>query len=675
MLRRSLLLWYFVPGAASVLAQQAALHSHSESLIESVTAATANPKLVCELQDIFASPGSTIGVDILLMDAEGVSIRGYETRLGLSVLSGTEETHVSCPCPCPPASHADGGVRIETTRPDYLFLNVPNTFTVVNCLSLAASSARLSGGTTPTTTSKYVADYSLEIPTDAAIGSQYGIELLATSALSDPLGNPIPFDIGPPCVVTVAALPSNPQAWVEVVTTAAATPADFAVSLPPSQTEYMIGKPVFAEIWVQTDDPHGLQSVSVDFVFDPSIMSVQSLAHTAAFSQFVGGAINNQAGLINDLTGSHPPVVPACSDQVGASPNWVRMAIVELLANDGGISSLSVFPADSFLFGTTVCGQLGDLPNSAIHLGTADVTIEGQPPSIVALEGQESTRALKFAVPASANAGTGSVAIRVELLSLQHPVPPNAPCCPPRDFSAFESTTCSAPGETEDCARWIGPPLLVRESQGNVAIGLFAGARLQCTPHYAVWSNFGTVAVFGAEVMPSSVYELIGFGSSCKGSESNCSNTSAPIAISTRRSGDVVAPFNPPAVSAQPDALDVVSLVNKFRNVLGAPSKTDSQLQPNIPELNADVNALDIVTLIDAFRGLAYPFSGPCACPSTVVCNGTPCTSAGQCSGGMCVSTCSGGSNSGLPCITDAHCPGGSCGAGFCRDRCGRCTP
>jgi hypothetical protein len=115
-------------------------------------------------------------------------------------------------------------------------------------------------------------------------------------------------------------------------------------------------------------------------------------------------------------------------------------------------------------------------------------------------------------------------------------------------------------------------------------------------------------------------------------------------------------------------------LVNKFRNLAGAPSKRISQIQPNLPELNADVNALDIVTVVDAFRGLAYPYSGPCPCPSAVTCDATVCTSAAHCSGGLCVKTCTGGVNIDQPCLTDAHCPSGACGTGFCRDRCGRCN-
>ena len=152
--------------------------------------------------------------------------------------------------------------------------------------------------------------------------------------------------------------------------------------------------------------------------------------------------------------------------------------------------------------------------------------------------------------------------------------------------------------------------------------------------------------------------------------------------MKTRRSGDVADPYNPPATSTQPNSLDVVALVNKFKSVAGSPSKGLLQLQPNLLELNADINALDIVAVVDAVKGFAYPFGGPCPCPSLVTCGATACPGgAGTCTGSplpglgaesMCVKTCS---VSGDPCINDGHCPTGeTCGNPFCRDKCGRCN-
>ena len=100
-------------------------------------------------------------------------------------------------------------------------------------------------------------------------------------------------------------------------------------------------------------------------------------------------------------------------------------------------------------------------------------------------------------------------------------------------------------------------------------------------------------------------------------------------------------------------------------------------------ELNGNISGLDIVAVVDAVKGFAYPFAGPCPCPSLVTCRATACPGGvGTCTGStlpglgaesLCVKTCSG---SGDPCINRDHCPTGeTCGSPFCRDKCGRCKP
>ncbi|MFH1108127.1 MAG: hypothetical protein V1790_02870, partial [Planctomycetota bacterium] len=160
-----------------------------------------------------------------------------------------------------------------------------------------------------------------------------------------------------------------------------------------------------------------------------------------------------------------------------------------------------------------------------------------------------------------------------------------------------------------------------------------------------------------------------------------CTNVSAAVPMYTRRSGDAETGYNPPGTGQQPDAGDVTALVNKFKKLAGAPLNFRSQLQPNLPELNTDVSASDIVAVVDAYKGFAYPYGGPCPCPSLVTCGATPCSGGvATCTGSglpglgaesMCVKTCS---VSGTPCIDATHCPSGeTCGSPFCRDKCGRC--
>jgi hypothetical protein len=313
-----------------------------------------------------------------------------------------------------------------------------------------------------------------------------------------------------------------------------------------------------------------------------------------------------------------------------------------------------------------------------------------------------SNRALAVDPPSLQSAGPGMImALRVKLVDLQNPQPPNAPCCPAPNFSTYEFTsTCT---DTAGCARWAGLPRTFVESQDNLGAGAFQAARLQCTPLYRDWSSDGLFYIVGAEVLPSSAYDIQQVSSTCEGREAECTAVSAALRITTARAGDIVANFNPPHPSSQPDALDVASSVNKFKNLPGAPFKFITQLQPNVPELNADLNALDIAAVVDSVKGFAYPFTGPCVCPSAVPCNTTACSTGSQCTGpygpgATCVKTCTSGPNLAAPCVNNTHCGAcaggtrvgypcdanadcpsstctlGACGPGFCRDRCGRCN-
>ncbi len=325
----------------------------------------------------------------------------------------------------------------------------------------------------------------------------------------------------------------------------------------------------------------------------------------------------------------------------------------------------------------TFLADTGAPPNDIPTFSETGFVVSVRPSAIIPDAVGLKTRSLSFAVPGAAAAtGTlGQTAIRVTPVDLQNPNPPNAPCCPPPDFSTFEGGTCTAAGEANGCARWVGPPITVLEKQDNPPLGAYVGARLQCDPYYHDWDGEGLIQVVGAELVPSSSYAVHVFAASCKGSEASCLAISSAAAIATRRAGDIAPSFNPPSPTTQPDGFDVTALVDKFKGLPGAASKAVTQLQPNVPDLNADVGALDVLAGVDAFKGAAYAYSGPCVCPSTVTCNADPCSSPATCSGGMCVNACIGGFDAGQPCINNTHCPGGSCGSGFCRDRCGRCKP
>jgi hypothetical protein len=193
-------------------------------------------------------------------------------------------------------------------------------------------------------------------------------------------------------------------------------------------------------------------------------------------------------------------------------------------------------------------------------------------------------------------------ALRVKLTSLQHPDPPNLPGREPTDFSAYE-------GEY----RWVGSPVEYRE--GTAPQPTFIAARLQCAPYYTDWSTAGLVNVYGPEIMPSSLYHVQAIEQECdvNGGESNYS---VSLTLGTARWGDVVPPFSPPS-PGQPNAIDIVGVVNKLKALTGAPTKVYTMLQPAIVNLanNNEINALDIVSVVDALKGFAYPYTGIVACP------------------------------------------------------------
>lgn len=300
---------------------------------------------------------------------------------------------------------------------------------------------------------------------------------------------------------------------------------------------------------------------------------------------------------------------------------------------------------------------------------------ECQPPPMPLVENPPVFRNRSAGVisPTAATLAPGArTALRLGMVELYNPVPRPA-VGPLPDFSAFElGPTCA---DSIGCARWLGPPVTVMFNTDNPASGTYRLSRLQCTPHYMDWTTEGLVYVVGAEILPSSLYSIQSYLGLCEGQEESCDAVSTDNQLLTTRYGDIAAPFSPLSSDIQPDGLDVVAAVDAFKRIPGAPNKLAAQLQPNLVDANRDVDGLDITAVIDSFVGKNYPYSGPCSCPSAIQCGATACAGNSACSGGLCLRDCIAGPSDGQPCRTDSNCPGGVCGTGFCRDRCGRCTP
>ena len=141
-------------------------------------------------------------------------------------------------------------------------------------------------------------------------------------------------------------------------------------------------------------------------------------------------------------------------------------------------------------------------------------------------------------------------------------------------------------------------------------------ASLQCKPFFTDWSPFGVVHVYHEGVIPDATYEVRAVNEACDLAAQ--STYSAPLQLSTSLWGDVVkdcttTPCGPPDGSVDV-ATDTLAVLDKFRNLMGAPVKARCDLEPNRPDLM--VNISDVTSTLDAFRGFDYPFAGPVPCPS-----------------------------------------------------------
>ncbi|MBI1825866.1 MAG: hypothetical protein HY287_05915 [Planctomycetes bacterium] len=202
----------------------------------------------------------------------------------------------------------------------------------------------------------------------------------------------------------------------------------------------------------------------------------------------------------------------------------------------------------------------------------------------------------------------GVSALRVTLDSLQHPQPPNLPQVPPPNFSAFEGQIRWV-GQVNDCEETESPPTS------------FKCAYLQCTPVYANWTallNGQWLHLMGPEIMPSSLYTIDQLNVSCQGNEQNCSDVAATTQVETARNGDCFPPYQDRTTGApltQPNISDVSAIVDKFKGVPTAISRTRAQLVPSTIGINQRVSITDVATDIDAFINLPYYQAGPRNCP------------------------------------------------------------
>jgi hypothetical protein len=135
----------------------------------------------------------------------------------------------------------------------------------------------------------------------------------------------------------------------------------------------------------------------------------------------------------------------------------------------------------------------------------------------------------------------------------------------------------------------------------------FWGARLECTPHCDDWGQTGLIHVLDESVIPSAAYDIQAIACGCNFAEPGA--YSAPLPVPTSRWGDIVGSNNDQPPNGVVDFNDISSVVDKFKNVPGAPSKSRADIAPSLPDRIVDF--VDIPSVVDAFKGLPYPYAGP----------------------------------------------------------------
>ncbi|MGB2985555.1 MAG: right-handed parallel beta-helix repeat-containing protein, partial [Phycisphaerae bacterium] len=200
--------------------------------------------------------------------------------------------------------------------------------------------------------------------------------------------------------------------------------------------------------------------------------------------------------------------------------------------------------------------------------------------------------------------------------------------------TALRVTLVDMPAPLEDyegCQFWLGDLRPVSESSGNSGASpqpAFLAAQLQSAPECLVWGLPEIpLYVSGEGIVPDGVYAIQAIDCECDFDVEE--NYSPPLSIATSVWGDVVGEYytNPADCMIMPSGYvdccgppngaanfdDISSIVDKFRNLGGAPQKSRADIAGDLPLGIPDqlVNFVDISYDVDAFRGLPYPFPGP----------------------------------------------------------------
>ena len=177
---------------------------------------------------------------------------------------------------------------------------------------------------------------------------------------------------------------------------------------------------------------------------------------------------------------------------------------------------------------------------------------------------------------------------------------------------------------------WVGPPRDISQhgSSINPITGFtnFKAASLQCIPHFADFSTFGTIEVFHEVIVPNARYNVQVVMETCD--MGNEGSFSAVTEFTTARWGDTigVCSSSPCTPRTPPDGAvnvaDVLAILSTFSSASNALAKARADLEPACPDLR--INIADAVFALTGFAGLSYrfepgfvnPCDSPCGLPS-----------------------------------------------------------
>ena len=185
----------------------------------------------------------------------------------------------------------------------------------------------------------------------------------------------------------------------------------------------------------------------------------------------------------------------------------------------------------------------------------------------------------------------------------------------------------------EGVKMWVGEPQAISENAGKVdpaeAPGwpTFTAVTFHCAlqpEDYRNWSTLGTIHLYHEGIVPGGTYDVQEIHQLCDPAVE--ASYSLPLRLDTSIWADIVSncatdPCGPPdGVVGIPT--DVTAVLDKFKNLDGAPIKARADIEPQIPDHSISIT--DVTYVLDAFRGSPYPFSpsGPPPCGGRVTAPG-----------------------------------------------------